>query len=65
MTISRSYYWGFGIIFAPKSEDYSAGLVINFLCWEFNFKWGFSKLKEEHVKAFNQKVKDLYENGKK
>jgi hypothetical protein len=64
MTISKSHYWGIGIIFAPKSEDYSAGLVINFLCWEVNFRWGQSQLKEDQVKAFNSKVKELYKKEK-
>lgn len=63
MTISRSCYWGLGIIFAPKSDDYSAGLVINLLCWEINFRWGYSQLKEEQVKAFNKKVNDLYKKA--
>ena len=65
MKMHRSQYFGFGIIYAPKSEDYSAGLIINFMFWEFNFRWGFSKLKEENIKEFNKKVKDLYKNGEK
>jgi hypothetical protein len=64
MTISKSHYWGIGIIFAPKSEDYSAGLVINILCWEVNFRWGQSQLKEDQVKEFNNKVKELYKKEK-
>lgn len=60
MTVTRSNYWGLGVIIAPKSNEYTAGLVINFLCWEFNFRWGFSKLEEKHIEELNNKIKTLY-----
>ena len=41
MTINKSEYWGFGIIFAPKNENNGGAIIINFLVWELLFSWGY------------------------
>lgn len=40
MTISRTPYVGFGVIIAPKNKVYAGHIIVNFLIWEINIKWG-------------------------
>lgn len=40
MTISRTPYMGFGFLIAPKSKDYAGHIILNFLVWELNIRWG-------------------------
>jgi hypothetical protein len=40
MTISRTPYFGLGIVFAPKTKENNGHIIINFLVWEINFQWG-------------------------
>lgn len=58
--INRSAYFGFGIIFAPKSAEYPAGIVINFMFWEFSHHWGFSQDEIDNLSLLEQKVKKAY-----
>ena len=39
MTISKTVYFGLGIIIAPKSKEYKGNVCINFLWWEINIGW--------------------------
>lgn len=63
MGIGKTHYWGFGIVFAPKSEEYAKNIVINFLCWEIHISWGVSKQKQDHMNEINQKIEDIFKNG--
>lgn len=61
--INKSAYFGFGIIFAPKSDEYSAGLIINFMFWELNYRWGMSKQDKEQlsqVEILEEQIKEFY-----
>lgn len=40
MTITKTSYFGFGVIFAPKTEEHNGHLIINLLIWEISFAWG-------------------------
>jgi hypothetical protein len=61
--INRSPYFGFGIIFAPKSEEYSSGLIINFMVWEFNYRWGISKKQQTQLEILQDQIQKVYSNG--
>lgn len=39
MTINRTEYIGFGIIYAPKTYIANGSIVINFLIWELQVQW--------------------------
>jgi hypothetical protein len=40
MHISKTPYYGLGIILAPKTKQTNGHLIINVLMWEINFVWG-------------------------
>jgi hypothetical protein len=40
MTISRTPYFGLGIIFTPKKKTNNGHLIVNLLVWEINLQWG-------------------------
>jgi hypothetical protein len=40
MTISRTPYFGLGVVIAPKSKMFAGHIIINFLVWEVNIKIG-------------------------
>lgn len=60
--IGKTHYWGLGIIFAPKSDEYPRNIVINFICWEINISWGTSKMKQDQIDDINQKIEDIFNN---
>lgn len=45
MNISQTPYFGLGIVIAPKTKYNNGHLIINFLIWEINIRWG--KLPDE------------------
>jgi len=59
----KSHYWGLGIIFAPKSAEYPANFVINFLCFEVLISWGINKNKEEHINELNEQIEEIFKNA--
>ena len=58
--INRSPYFGFGIIIAPKSAEYAAGIVINFMFWEFSHHWGLSTDEIDHVQSLKEQIDEVY-----
>lgn len=40
MKISRTPYFGLGVIFAPQTKQSNGHLIFNVLIWEINFYWG-------------------------
>ena len=58
--INRSAYFGFGIIFAPRSEEYPAGIVINFMFWEFSHHWGMSENDKSQIDILEERIKEVY-----
>lgn len=40
MAISRTHYIGFGVIIAPKTKTHAGHIIVNFLVWEINIRWG-------------------------
>ena len=64
MSFKKSSYFGIGIIFAPRSKEYNAGIVINFLIWEFSYHWGLSIMEEEQVQILKKRIKELAKKHK-
>jgi len=59
----KSHYWGIGIIFAPKSDEYPANFVFNFLCWEMSISWGSNKTIENNIDELNTQIEEIFKNG--
>lgn len=61
--IGKSHYWGLGIIFAPRSAEYPANIVINFLCFEVSVSFGITQNKQDKIAEINEQIEEIFKNA--
>jgi hypothetical protein len=52
-----------GFILSPKSKEYSGGLIINLMFWEFNYRWGLSKNNQTQLQILEKQIEKAYKNN--